>query len=175
MLFTIAAEEAPMFTRVQSRAFVVLSLGLLSIGRPLHGQSVTAADTASRANKIQLSYHVKAIERDSSGQYTMSGTVNGERQGKATLVFGFGTGSSGQAGKIPVHSYWVVTAVPASESFKAKLSGTVETVTGQTHLVGTITEGAGKGRRVETRSRLLNFGPNRSLSDIDGNMIIDGE
>jgi hypothetical protein len=101
--------------------------------------------------------------------------VNGERQGKATLVFGFDTGSSGQAGKIPVHSYWVVTAVPDSESFKAKLSGTVETVSGQTHLVGTITEGANKGRRVETSSRLLNFGPNRSLSDIDGNMIIDGK
>ena len=164
-----------MFTRVQSRAFVVLSLGLVSIGNPLHGQSVTPASAASQNGKIELSYHVKAIKRDSSGQYTMSGTVHGEQQGKATLVFGFDTGSSGQAGKIPVHSYWVVTAVPASESFKAKLSGIVETVSGQTHLVGTITEGANKGRRVETSSRLLNFGPNRSLSDIDGNMIIEGK
>ncbi len=164
-----------MFTRVQSRAFVVLSLGLVSIGNSLHGQSVTPADTASQDNKIELSYHVKGITRDSSGQYSMSGTVNGERQGKATLVFGFDEGSSGQAGKIPVHSSWVVTAVPASESFKAKLSGTAETVSGQTHLVGKITEGANKGRRVETSSRLLNFGPNHSLSDIDGNMIIDGK
>jgi hypothetical protein len=163
-----------MFTRIQSRAFVVLSLGLVSIGNSLNGQSVTPADTASQ-DKIELSYHVKAIKRDSSGQYTMSGTVNGELQGKATLVFGFDEGSSGQAGKIPVHSYWVVTAVPASESFKAKLSGTAETVSGQTHLVGKITEGANKGRRVETSSRLLNFGPNRSLSDIHGNMIIDGK
>jgi len=105
----------------------------------------------------------------------MSGTVNGEVQGKATLVFGFDQGSSGQAGKTPVHSYWVVTAVPASESFKAKLSGTVEAVSGQTHLVGKITEGANKGRRIETSSRLLNFGPNHSLSDIDGNMTIDAK
>jgi hypothetical protein len=105
----------------------------------------------------------------------MSGTVTGERQGKATLVFGFDQKPSGQAGKIPVHSSWVVTAVPASESFKAKLSGTVEAVSGQTHLVGKITEGAEKGHRVETSSRLLNFGPNRSLSDIDGNMIIDAK
>jgi hypothetical protein len=163
-----------MFTRVQRRAFVVLSVGLVSIGNSLHGQSGTPADTASQ-DKIELSYHVKAIKRDSSGQYTMSGTVNGERQGKATLVFGFDEGSSGQAGMIPVHSYWVVTAVPASESFKAKLSGTAEPVSGQTHLVGKITEGANKGRRVETSSRLLNFGPNHSLSDIDGNMIIDGK
>jgi hypothetical protein len=164
-----------MFTRVQSRAFVVLSLGLVSIGNRLPGQSVTPADTASQVDKIQLSYHVKAIKRDSSGQYTMSGTVNGERQGKATLVFGFDVGSTEQTGKIPFQSYWVVTAVPASESFKAKLSGTAETVSGQTHLVGKITEGANKGRRVETSSRLLNFGPNHSLSDIDGNMIIDGK
>jgi hypothetical protein len=161
-----------MFTRVQARAFVVLSMGLVSIGHSLHGQGVTRADTASPDNKIGLSYHMKEIKRDSSGQYTMTGTVSGERQGTATLVFGFDEGSSGQAGKIPIHSYWVVTAVPASESFEAKLSGTVESGSGQTHLVGTITEGANKGRRVETISRLLNFGPNRSLSDIDGSMTI---
>ena len=161
-----------MFTRVRSRGFVVLSLGLLSIGHSLRGQSVTPADTSSQ-DKIVLSYHVKAIKRDSAGQYTLSGRVNGELRGRATLVFGFDEGSSGQAGKIPVHSSWVVTAVPASESFKAKLSGTVEAVSGQTHLVGRITEGFNKGHRVETSSRLLNFGPNHTLSDIDGNMIID--
>jgi hypothetical protein len=162
-----------MFTRVQSLGFVVLSLGIVSIANSLHGQSGTPADTASQDDKIQLSYHVKAIKRDTSGQYTLSGTVNGERQGKATLVFGFDEGTSGQAGKIPVHSSWVITAVPSSESFKAKLSGTVEALSGQTHLVGKITEGANKGSRIETRSRLLDFGPNRSLSDIDGNMTIE--
>jgi hypothetical protein len=164
-----------MFTRVQSRAVVVLSLGLVSIGNSLPGQSVARADTASQDNKIQLSYHVKAIKRDSSGQYTMSGTVNGEVQGRATLVFGFDEGSSGEPGKAPIHSYWVVTAVPASESFKAKLNGTVEVVSGQTHLVGKITEGANKGRRVETSSRVLDFGPYGTLSDIAGNMTIDGK
>jgi hypothetical protein len=164
-----------MFTRIQSHALLVLSLGLVPIGQSLDGQSVTPADTAGQDNRIQLSYHVKAIKRDSSGQYTMSGTVNGERQGTATLVFGFDEGPSGEAGKAPVHSYWAVKAEPASESFKAKLSGTVEVISGQTHLVGEITEGANKGSRVETSSRLLNFGPNRSLSDIDGNMIIDGK
>jgi hypothetical protein len=164
-----------MFTRIQNPAFAVLSLGLVSIGHSPNRQTVTPADTASQNNKIELSYHVMAIKRDSSGQYTMSGTVNGERQGKATLVFGFDQEPSGQAGKIPVHSYWVVSAVPASESFKAKERGTAEAVSGQTHLVGKITEGANKGHRVETRSRLLNFGPNHSLSDIDGNMTIDGK
>ena len=164
-----------MFTRIQSRAFVMVSLGLVAIGNSLNSQSVTPAAKPSQDNKIQLSYHVKAIKRDSAGQYTMSGTVNGEVQGRATLVFGFDEGSSGEAGKALIHSYWVVTAVPASESFKAKLSGTVEVVSGQTHLVGKITEGANKGRRVETTSRVLDFGPYGSLSDIDGNMIIDGK
>ncbi len=163
-----------MFTRIRSRAFVVLSLGLVPIGNSLNGQNMTRTDQSSQG-KIELSYHVKAIKRDSAGQYTMSGTVNGELQGKATLVFGFDEGSSGEAGKALVHSSWVVNAVPASESFKAKLSGTAEVVSGQTHLVGKITEGANKGRRVETSSRLLNFGPNRSLSDIDGNKIIHGK
>jgi hypothetical protein len=163
-----------MFTRIQSHAFVVLSLGLVLIRGSLSGQSATRADESGR-EKIELSYHVKAIKRDSAGQYTMSGTVGGERHGRATLVFGFDEGSSGQAGKALVHSYWVVETVPASESFKAKLSGTAEVVSGQTHLVGKIIEGSNKGRRVETRSRLLNLGPNRSLSDIDGKMIIYGK
>ena len=164
-----------MFTRIQSRAFVMVSLGLVAIGNSLNSQSVTPAAKPSQDNKIQLSYHVKAIKRDSAGQYTMSGTVNGELQGRATLVFGFDEGSSGEAGKALIHSSWVVTAVPASESFKAKLRGTVEVVSGQTHLIGKITEGANKGRRVETTSRVLDFGPYGSLSDIDGNMIIDGK
>jgi hypothetical protein len=163
-----------MFTRIQSRAFVVLSLGLAPIGNSLNAQNVTRADKSSQG-KIELSYHVKAIKRDSAGQYTMSGTVSGERQGRATLVFGFDEGSSGEAGKALIHSSWVVTAVPASESFKAKLSGTVEVVSGQTHLVGKITEGANKGHRVETTSRVLDFGPYGSLSDIDGNMTIDAK
>jgi hypothetical protein len=159
---------------MKRRAFLVLSLGVVPIGNSLYGQSVTPADKPSQ-DKIELSYHVKAIKRDTAGQYTMTGTVSGERQGQATLVFGFDEGSSGQPGRALVHSYWVVKAVPASESFEAKLSGTAEVVSGQTHLVGKITKGANKGRRVETKSRLLNFGPNRSLSDIDGNMIIDGK
>ena len=162
-----------MFT--QSHLFMVLSLSLVPIKSSLNSQSMTPAHQPSQKTRIQLSYHVTAIKRDSAGQYTMSGTVDGELQGRATLVFGFDEGSSGQPGKALVHSYWVVTAEPASESFKAKLHGTAEVVSGQTHLVGEITEGPNKGRRVETNSRLFNFGPNHSLSDIDGNMVIDAK
>ena len=162
-----------MLTRIKRRVSVVLGLGLVPIADSLNSQSVTSADRPSQ-DKIELSYHVKEIKRDSAGQYTMSGTVNGELRGWATLVFGFDEGSSGEAGKVLVHSYWVVEAEPASESFKARLRGTAEVVSGQTHLVGKITEGANKGQRVETSSRVLNLGPYGTLSDIDGNMIIDG-
>ena len=57
-----------MFTRVQSRAFVVLSLALVSIGHSLHGQSVTSADTASQDGKIDLSY----VSRDLTDEGLMS-------------------------------------------------------------------------------------------------------
>jgi hypothetical protein len=67
-----------MFTRIQSRALVVLSLGLVPIGNWLNGQSVTRTSEPSQDNRIELSYHVKAIKRDSAGQYTLSGRVNGE-------------------------------------------------------------------------------------------------
>jgi len=49
-----------MFTRIQSPAFAVLSLGLVSIGHSPNRQIVTPADTASQNNKIELSYHVNA-------------------------------------------------------------------------------------------------------------------
>ena len=47
-----------MFTKTQSRAFVVLSLGLVSFGNSLNGQIVSPADKSVQDNKIELSYHV---------------------------------------------------------------------------------------------------------------------
>src|SRR5688500_4417090 len=125
-----------MFTGIQSRALVVLSLGLVPIGYSLNGQSVTPADTA-QDTKILLSYHVKSITRVSSGQFAMSGTVHAELSGRVTLLVEFGIGSSGQAGNAMVHSFWALQADPTSDSFKAKLTGTVELASCQTHPVGT--------------------------------------
>jgi hypothetical protein len=163
-----------MLTDIRSRALLVLSLGLVSVGSSLHGQAATPAAEQLTDGTIELSYHLQTLTRNKSGQYEMAGTVKGERRGEAKVEFGFDSGSSGVANQALVHAYWDVRAVPESESFKAKLRGTANLVSGQTHLVGTITDGAGKGRRVETNSRLLNFGPNGALSDIDGNMVIGG-
>ena len=164
-----------MLTDIRSRALLVLSLGLVPVGSSLHGQAATPPPERSTHGTIELSYRLQELKRNKQGQYEMAGTIRGERQGKATVEFGFDEGSSGEPGGAPVHAYWVVRAEPESESFKARLRGTADLVSGQTHLVGTITDGAGKGQRVETKSRFLNFGPNGALSDIDGNMVIGGE
>jgi hypothetical protein len=164
-----------MLTEIRSHALLVLSLGLVPVGSSLHGQAATPAPERSTQGTIELSYHLKALKRNKLGQYEMTGTIRGERRGEANVEWGFDEGSSGKPGQALVHAYWVVRAEPESESFKARLKGTADVVSGQTHLVGTIVEGAGKGQRVETKSRLLNHGPNGSLSDIDGNMVIGGQ
>jgi hypothetical protein len=161
-----------MLTDMRSRALLVLSLGLLPAGSSVHGQAATPAPERITGGTVELSYRLQELKRNKSGQYEMAGTVRGERRGEARVEFGFDSGSSGVPGRAPVHAYWVVRAVPESESFKARLRGTADLASGQTHLVGAITDGAGKGQRVETKSRFLNFGPNGALSDIDGNMVI---
>jgi hypothetical protein len=164
-----------MLTDIRSRALLALSLGLVPVGSSLHGQAATPAAERSTDGTIELSYRLHTLKRNKLGQYEMVGTLRGERRGEAMVEFGFDEGSSGVPNQALVHAYWVVRAVPESESFKARLKGTADLVSSQTHLVGTITDGAGKGQRVETNSRLLNHGPNGALSDIDGNMVIGGE
>jgi hypothetical protein len=164
-----------MLTDIRSRALLVLSLGLVPVGSSVHGQAATPAPERPTHGTIELSYRLHTLKRNKLGQYEMVGTLRGERRGEAMVEFGFDSGSSGVPNQAPVHAYWVVRAVPESESFKASLRGTADLVSGQTHLVGTITDGAGKGQRVETKSRFLNHGPNGELSDIDGNMVIGGE
>jgi hypothetical protein len=155
------------------RALLVLSLGALPVGR-LEAQAAIAVADKPAAERVEVSYHLQELKRNEEGQYEMAGRIRGERQGEARVSFGFENGSSGEPGRALVHAHWVVSAEPASESFEARLRGTADLVTGQTHLEGTITDGAGKGQTVETTSRLLNFGPNGALSDIDGHMVIAG-
>jgi hypothetical protein len=164
-----------MLTDIRSRALLVPSLGLVPVGSSLHGQAATPVAERFTRGTIELSYRLQSLKRNKLGQYEMAGTLRGERRGEANVEFGFDNGSSGLPGHALVHAYWVVRAVPESESFKARLRGTADLVSGQTHLVGMIVDGAGKGQRVETNSRLLKFGPNGALSDIDGNMVIAGE
>ena len=164
-----------MSANIPRATLLVLSLGVLSIGRSLQAQAAIPVVERAASESIELSYRLQEIKRNEAGLYEMVGTIRGERQGEARVEFGFENGSSGQPGRALVHAHWVVRAEPASESFEARLKGTADLVSGQTHLEGTISDGAGKHRAVETNSRLLNFGPNGALSDIDGNMVIAGE
>lgn len=153
---------------------------MLSESKPRHAFALAlvalavaaAALMASSLGPIQLRYRLHLIERDSTGTYVTSGVIKGEIQGRATVRFSIDSGSTGRPGIAPVHTSWVVLAEPDSDSFQAELQGTLEVVSGQTHLVGTITSGARRGHRVETASRLLNFGANGEISDVDGLMII---
>jgi hypothetical protein len=163
-----------MSTNIQGTTLLVLSLGVFPLGRSLHAQAVTPVVERAASESIELSYRLQELKRNEVGQYEMVGTIRGERRGEARVDFGFDNGSSGQPGRALVHAHWVIRAEPASESFEARLRGTADLVSGQTHLEGTITDGAGKGQPVETNSRLLNFGPNGALSDIDGRMVIAG-
>src|SRR5687768_6320631 len=163
-----------MSTNIPRATLLVLSLGVLPVGRSLHAQAAIPVVEGAAPESLELSYRLKGIKRNEAGQYEMVGTIRGERQAEAKVDFGFDNGSSGQPGRALVHAHWVVRAEPASESFEARLRGTADLVSGQTHLEGTIIEGAGKGQPVETNSRLLNFGPNGALSDIDGRIVIAG-
>jgi hypothetical protein len=137
--------------------------------------SVSVMSNPARAADIQLRYRLQMVARDSSGAYVLSGTLKGGEQARATVRLRFENGSSGRTGTALVHTHWKVLAEPDSKSFEAELRGTLVMVSGQTHLVGTITSGARRSRRVETESRLLDFGVNGQISEVDGLMTIAGQ
>jgi hypothetical protein len=100
------------------------------------------------------------------------GSVHGEVIGQAAVELRFQSRPAWIPGAAPVETHRVVNATPESESFEARLSGTIEVVSGKAHLVGAIVNGAGKGQMIETDSRLLNQGPHGSRSDAVGMMTI---
>jgi hypothetical protein len=159
-----------------ARTMVAVTVGVTVFAASLWGQdstvSQTAPSAATRSDDIRLPYQLRVLKLDSAGRYITSGVLKGEIQGLATVRFWFENKPSDQAGTLPVNTHWAVQAEPESDSFEADLRGTFEPVSGQTHLVGTITSGPLRGQRVETESRLLNFGPYGTTSDVDGVMTI---
>ncbi len=156
---------------------VLAFAGGATLIRPVRGPVLPAAQSSAQptqAADIQLRYRLQMIARDSSGAYVLSGTLKGEEQARATVRLRFENGSSGRTGTALVHTHWKVLAEPDSKSFEAELRGTLVMVSGQTHLVGSITSGARRSRRVETESRLLDFGVNGQISEVDGLMTIAG-
>jgi len=146
-----------------------LSAVLPAVGQ---GAEITHAAAVLPAGGRQLPYSLQLLGRDSTGGYNWSGVVYGETRGEVTVRVALVVGSSQRPGFAPVRAEWIVRASPPSESFEARLSGTVDVLSGETHLTGAVVGGAGRGRRIETSSWLLYLGPGGAMSDFVGLMTI---
>lgn len=157
--------------------FSVLAVGLSAaliapvLPSPARAPSAAALAVPAPAS-AQLSYRLQLDGRDSTGQYHWSGSINGATHGQAAVLLTFANGQPAHPGLAPVQTRWLVRASPDAESFEATLNGTIDMSSGRTHLVGVITAGADRGRRVETNSQLFNLGEHAALSESSGTMSI---
>jgi hypothetical protein len=166
-----------MLALILKRALLAAAIGTvpgLSAVLPAVGQGaeITHAGAVLPAGARQIPYSLQLLGRDSAGRYNWSGVAYGEIRGEVTVRVALVAGSSQRPGFAQVRAEWIVRASPSSESFEASLSGTVDVMSGETHLSGAVVGGAGRGRRVETSSWLLYLGPGGAMSDFVGMMTI---
>jgi outer membrane protein assembly factor BamB len=164
-------------THVERLALAVLvGVGTARASRGTGGQATATSNSVTNASQPgtrQLHYHIGLAARDTSlGAYIWSGRVDGAVTGRAKMELRFPDMPPQIPGTLPIQTHWIVTASPASRSFEARLTGTVDLASGKTHLVGTITAGPWSGHVVETNSQVFNRGPNGALSDSDGTLTI---
>lgn len=133
------------------------------------------APQAQPAKTQQLHYHLKLMGRDSSGVYDWAGEVDGFANGHATVTLRLTDEplkASEKLGALPIRTHWVVDATPQPQSLELSLSGVIYMPAGNTHLIGAIIGGKGRGQVVETRSQIQNLGTNGTVSDCDGTITI---
>lgn len=152
---------------------VTVSTGMrrLGPGTSMH----PGARQAQPAKTQQLHYHLKLMGRDSSGAYNWAGEVDGFANGHATVTLRMTDEQLKEpekSGALPIRTHWVVDATPQSQSLELSLSGVIFLPAGNTHLIGAIIGGNGRGQVVETRSQIQNFGTNGTVSDCDGTITI---
>lgn len=165
--------------RLLSALSTALSVALVSIAlggfqRPLAPVAIRNLPAHVRLGKAQyIRYHLLLTKRDTAtGAYVWAGRVSGAVTGHAAMEANFQEERSAQPGAVVIHTHWTVTATRESRSFEASLSGTMDMTTSKTHLVGTIDTGTWRGQKIETNSQLLNGGPNKTVSKVDGMMTI---
>jgi hypothetical protein len=155
---------------------VLVAVGTTTASRSIGGQTTAAPNGAtnpSQARTRQLHYHISLAKRDtSSGAYIWTGHVDGAVTGGARMELRFPDTPPQIPGTLPLQTHWVVTASPASESFEANLTGTIDLASAKTHLVGTIVGGRWTGQLLETNSQVFHRAPNGTLSDSYGTITI---
>jgi hypothetical protein len=130
-------------TRRPVSALVVLLLaGLLALG-------LAHAAPAGAAAPLALTFE-KAAVAPGVWEGTVSGDVNG---GLTTFLTGC-TGPDPYSGRIwHVEFDWIITA--GAESFTARLSGILDTQTGQVVMNGTVVDGFLQGAQVHEEGQLV--------------------
>ena len=129
--------------RRRTSALVLLVLaGLLSLG-------LAHAAPASAAAPLNLTFQKQAV---APGMW--EGTVGGDIDGDLTSVLTGCTGPNPCSGQIwHVEFDWIIAAGP--ESFTAHLRGTLDTLTGQVVMNGTVVDGFLQGAQVHEEGRLV--------------------
>ena len=130
-------------TRRPVSALVVLLLaGLLSLG-------LAHAAPAGAAAPLALTFEKAAV---APGMW--EGTVSGDVDGDLTTVLTGCTGPTPCSGRIwHVEFDWIITA--GAESFTARLSGILDTQTGQVVMNGTVVDGFLQGAQVHEEGQLV--------------------
>jgi hypothetical protein len=130
-------------TRRPVSALVVLLLaGLLSLG-------LAHAAPAGAAAPLALTFEKAAV---APGMW--EGTVSGDVNGDLTTVLTGCTGPNPCSGRIwHVEFDWIISA--GAESFTARLSGILDTQTGQVVMDGTVVDGFLQGAQVHEEGQLV--------------------
>jgi hypothetical protein len=129
--------------RPVSVLLVVMLAGLLSVG-------LASAAPASAAAPLMLTFEKAAVAPG-----VWEGMVSGDVDGDLRTVLTACTGPTPCAGQIwHVEFDWIIAAGP--ESFTAHLRGTLDTLTGQVVMNGTVVDGFLQGAQVHEEGQLVN-------------------
>jgi hypothetical protein len=121
---------------------VLLLAGLLSLG-------LAHAAPAGAAARLALTFEKAAV-----GAGAWEGTVSGDVNGDLTTRLTGCTGPDPCSGRIwHVEFDWIISA--GAESFTARLSGVLDTQTGQVVMNGTVVDGFMQGAQVHEEGQLV--------------------
>lgn len=136
-----------MRARSSNRLVIPTVAGLVAAGLLLLGLSFAAP--AGAAAPLDLTFQKTAV---AAGEW--EGTVSGDVDGDLTTILTGCTGPNQCSGQIwHVEFDWIIDA--GAESFTARLTGVLNTVTGQVVMNGTVVDGFLQGAQVHEAGQLV--------------------